>query len=164
MSHTPKSKLSLHIIINTIGTYMNIGFSLVFVLVLTRMLSRVEYGTLTVLLGVIYIGATVLDCGVTTVIYSAIPSLYQSGESKKLDTLIKTILYYQSVCATVAITLLILFFPSLIKEYSILVHLMPHSSSLPYLYWDLYGKTPSKTCSWRWESFLRSISGLTSPT
>ena len=111
MSHAPRSKLSLHIIINTIGTYLSIGFSLIFVLVLTRMLGRVEYGTLTVLLGVIYIGATVLDCGVTTVIYSAIPPLYKTGEPSKLDTLIKTILYYQTICASIAVIILILLFP-----------------------------------------------------
>jgi len=113
MSHAPRSKLSLHIIINTIGTYLSIGFSLIFVLVLTRMLGRVEYGTLTVLLGVIYIGATILDCGVTTVIYSAIPPLYKGGQATQLDTLIKTILYYQTICATIAVGLLIVLFPFL---------------------------------------------------
>ena len=75
------------------------------------MLGRVEYGTLTVLLGVIYIGATILDCGVTTVIYSTIPTLYKSGESKKLDRLVKTIMHYQTICASVAIVALIFLFP-----------------------------------------------------
>ncbi len=111
MSHPSKSKLGLHIIINTIGTYLNIGFSLIFVLVLTRMMGRVEYGTLTVLLGIIYIGSTVLDCGVTTIIYSAIPPLYKSGHTDRLESLIKTILYFQSICVLIAVALLIVFFP-----------------------------------------------------
>ncbi len=108
------SKTGRQIIINTIGTYLNIAFALFFVLLLTRTMGRVEYGTMTVLLNISYILANIMEFGTTATIYSYIPTLHER-EDKRVELLgfIKTTLVYQSVLSTIVIVLLIVAFPAL---------------------------------------------------
>ncbi len=109
-----KSKMGKDIIINTIGTYMNIGFALFFVLLLTRILGRVEYGVMTVLLNISYVLANVMEFGTTSTIYSFLPDLYnQRNNREEFLSFVKTVFMYQSYASVIAIALLIVLFPAL---------------------------------------------------
>jgi O-antigen/teichoic acid export membrane protein len=108
------SKTGRDVIINTVGNYLNIGFALFFVLLLTRILGRVEYGTMTVLLNISYILANVMEFGTTSTIYSYMPNLYSTKSNRsELLGFIKTIFYYQSTISVIAIVILIAIFPLL---------------------------------------------------
>lgn len=112
------SKTGRDILVNTIGTYMNIGFALFFVLLLTRILGRVEYGTMTVLLNISYIMANVMEFGTTSTIYSYLPDLYNDKSRRpELLSFIKTIFYYQSFASIVVIVALILSFDYLDRHF-----------------------------------------------
>ena len=65
-----KKKDSINIVINTFGNYLNVFFIAVFALVLVRIMDPVEYGVLSVLLGIMYVLANILDFGITANIYS----------------------------------------------------------------------------------------------
>jgi O-antigen/teichoic acid export membrane protein len=124
------SKTGKNIIINTIGTYMNIGFALFFVLLLTRILGRVEYGTMTVLLNISYVLANVMEFGTTSTIYSYLPDLYHDKTRRaELLSFIKTLLFYQSYVSIAAIMFLIIFFPALDE------HFFKTDSSILILIW-----------------------------
>lgn len=122
------SKTGRLVVINTVGTYLNISFSLFFVLLLTRTMARVEYGAMTVLLNVSYVLANIMEFGTTATIYSHIPGLYMRKE-KRIELLgfIKTTVVYQSVLSVIVIVLLIAAFPSLDK------HFFKTGSSMPIL-------------------------------
>ena len=94
---TIQSKTGKNILINTIGNYMNIGFALFFVLLLTRILGRVEYGTMTVLLNISYVLANVMEFGTTSTIYSYLPDLYyDKSRRSELLSFVKTVFFNQS--------------------------------------------------------------------
>ncbi|MFO0703801.1 MAG: oligosaccharide flippase family protein [Patescibacteria group bacterium] len=112
------SKTGKNIIINTIGTYLNIAFALFFVLLLTRILGRVEYGTMTVLLNISYVLANVMEFGTTSTIYSFLPDLYYDKSNRgELLSFVKTIFVYQSIASITAIIVLIVSFPALDKHF-----------------------------------------------
>lgn len=108
------SKTGRSIIVNTIGTYLNIAFALFFVLLLTRTMERVEYGVMTVLLNISYLLANIMEFGVTATIYSNIPGMHaKNGRREELLSFIKTTISYQSGLASMVIVLLIVAFPTL---------------------------------------------------
>lgn len=112
------SKTGRLIIVNTIGTYLNIAFALFFVLLLTRTMGRVEYGTMTILLNVSYILANILEFGTTATIYSHIPGMHAISERREeLLGFIKTTLVYQSGLSIMVIGLLIIAFPTLDQHF-----------------------------------------------
>ncbi|MFH1827331.1 MAG: oligosaccharide flippase family protein [bacterium] len=107
-----KRKDSINIAINTFGNYLNVFFVAIFALILVRIMPPIEYGVLSVLLGIIYVMANVLDFGVTANIYSTIPILLNKD---KTDTLrfLKSNILYQSLLSLIVILFLIIFFPQL---------------------------------------------------
>lgn len=108
------SKTGRLIIINTAGTYLNVAFALIFVLLMTRTLERVEYGAMTVLLNISYILANIMEFGTTATIYSQIPALHQTKETyHDLLSFIKTTLSYQTILSLIVVLLLIVAFPTL---------------------------------------------------
>lgn len=108
------SKTGRLIIINTVGTYLNIAFALFFVLLLTRTMGRVEYGVMTILLNISYILANILEFGTTATIYSYIPGMHAKYERRQeLLGFIKTTIFYQSGLSFIVILLLIIAFPTL---------------------------------------------------
>jgi len=112
------SKTGRLIIVNTIGTYLNIAFSLFFVLLLTRTMNREEYGAMTVLLNIIYILANIMEFGTTATIYSYMPDMHAKKERRmELLGFIKTTVCYQSILSIIVITLLIVAFPTLDKYF-----------------------------------------------
>lgn len=107
-----KKPTSRHIIINTLGNYLNVFFTALFALILVRILNPNQYGVLSVLLGIAYVLANILDFGTTATIYSYLPVLI---EKKSLNTyrFIKTTFTYQSILSFIVIFILFLTFPYL---------------------------------------------------
>lgn len=103
---------SRNIIINTLGNYLNVGFTAFFALLLVRILTPAEYGVLSVLLGISYVLANILDFGTTATIYSYLPGLFES-RSAKLYKFIKSTFYYQSLFSFIVIGALFVSFPFL---------------------------------------------------
>ncbi|MEN9327853.1 MAG: hypothetical protein RI947_661 [Candidatus Parcubacteria bacterium] len=111
-----KRPTSRDVIVNTIGNYLNVVFTAFFALVLVRILDPSQYGVLSVLLGIAYVLANILDFGTTATIYSYLPPLYNQ-KSEDLYKFIKSTFFYQSIFSVVVITLLFIFFPYMDKVF-----------------------------------------------
>lgn len=111
-----KEPTSINILINSIGNYLNVGFIAFFALILVRTMPPAQYGALTVLLGVAYVLANIMEFGTTATIYSTVPGLYADGD-KRLYTFIKSTFFYQTLFSGVIIIALIFSFPYLDKVF-----------------------------------------------
>ena len=107
-----KKPTSRDIIINTIGNYLNVFFVAFFAFLLVRIMQPPEYGVLSVLLGISYVLANILDFGTTASIYSYLPAMIEKKQEKAY-TFLKTIFTYQTGFSLIVITLLFVFFPYL---------------------------------------------------
>lgn len=107
-----KKPTSKNILINTIGNYLNVFFVAFFAFLLVRIMNPSDYGVMSVLLGISYVLANILDFGTTASIYSYLPSMLEQKQEKAYIFL-KTIFTYQTAFSTVVITLLFIFFPYL---------------------------------------------------
>lgn len=105
-----KRPTSLAIIINTAGNYLNVFFSAFFIYLLARLLTKTEYGVFSVLLGVTFVLANVLDFGTTATLYSYLPVLIEQ-KSKNAYRLIKSIFFYQTLISAIVIGFLLIAFP-----------------------------------------------------
>lgn len=105
---------SQNIIINTLGNYLNVFFTALFALILVRILTPSQYGVLSVLLGIAYVLANVLDFGTTATIYSYLPGLYEK-RTVELYRFIKSTFFYQSLFSFIVIAILLITFPYLDK-------------------------------------------------
>ena len=85
-------------------------------MVLVRNLSISEYGILSVLLGIAYVLANVLDLGTTATIYSSLPPLIEK-KSYRIYHFLKSIFIYQTFFSLLIISLLIILFPFLDKVF-----------------------------------------------
>lgn len=107
-----KKPTSKNILINTIGNYLNVFFIAFFAFLLVRIMDPSDYGVMSVLLGISYVLANILDFGTTASIYSYLPSMLEQKQEKAY-TFLKTIFTYQTGFSAVVITLLFIFFPYL---------------------------------------------------
>jgi len=107
-----KKPTSRDIIINSLGNYLNVFFTAFFAFLLVRVLQPSEYGVLSVLLGISYVLANILDFGTTASIYSYLPPMIEKRHENTYIFL-KTIFSYQTAFSAVVITLLFIFFPYL---------------------------------------------------
>jgi len=114
--HFIKRPTSKNVIINTIGGYLNIFFTALFALILVRILTPAQYGVLSVLLGIAYVLANILDFGTTATIYSYLPALYEK-KSHDLYSFIKSIFLFQSFFSFLVIAGLFISFPYLDKVF-----------------------------------------------
>lgn len=105
-----KKPTSRDVIVNTSGNYLNVFFTALFALIFVRILNPSEYGVLSVLFGIAYVLANILDFGTTATIYSYLPPMIEKKASN-LYRFIKTIFFYQSLFSAVVIILLFIFFP-----------------------------------------------------
>ncbi len=105
-----------HIAINTFGNYLNVFFTALFALIFVRIMSPEQYGTLSVLLAIMYVATQILDFGTTATIYSNVPNLYVAKDHKMFQ-FIKSTFVFQSFFAVIAIVLLIIAFPYLDKMF-----------------------------------------------
>ncbi|MGB9707422.1 MAG: oligosaccharide flippase family protein [Microgenomates group bacterium] len=127
-----KHPTSTQIIINTIGNYLNVFFTAFFAFLLVRLMNPVDYGTLSVLLGIAYVLANILDLGVSASIYSYLPPLLEK-KTERLFSFLKTTFFYQTIFAAIVIFFLFLTFPSLDKIF--------FKTQAPW--WELYLTTLS---------------------
>jgi len=111
-----KKPTSKDVIINTIGNYLNVVFIAFFAFLLVRILVPSQYGVLSVLLGIAYVLANVLDFGTTASIYSYLPAMIEK-KHKNIYIFLKTIFIYQTGFSLVIISLLFIFFPFLDKVF-----------------------------------------------
>jgi len=111
-----KKPTSRNIIVNTIGNYLNVFFVAFFAFLLVRIMHPSDYGVLSVLLGVAYVLANILDFGTTASIYSYLPPMIEKRH-KNTYVFLKTILSYQTGFSIIVITLLFIFFPYLDKVF-----------------------------------------------
>src|SRR5438552_922688 len=109
----PNSK---NVLINTLGNYINVVFTAFFALVLVRIMSPVQYGVLSVLLGIAYVLANVLDFGTTATIYSTLPTLLEH-QRERIYNFIKTTFSIQSAVSITVTVILLLTFPYLDKVF-----------------------------------------------
>ena len=107
---------SRNVIINTIGNYLNVFFTAFFALLLVRIMSPAQYGVLSVLLGIAYVLANLLDFGTTANIYSFLPVLLEKPTAQ-IHHFIKTTFYYQSLFSAIVIAILFITFPWLDKNF-----------------------------------------------
>ena len=114
--HFIKRPTSKNVIINTVGNYLNVFFTALFALILVRILTPSQYGVLSVLLGIAYVLANILDFGTTATIYSYLPSLYEK-KTYELYRFIKSTFYYQSIFSFIVIGGLLISFPTLDKYF-----------------------------------------------
>jgi O-antigen/teichoic acid export membrane protein len=107
---------SRNIIINTVGNYLNVFFTAFFVLILVRILTKAEYGSLNVLLSISYVLSNVLDFGTSATIYSYLPGLLANRDAS-LYRFIKSTFFYQSLFSSIVIGILFITFPYLDKVF-----------------------------------------------
>ncbi len=107
-----KHPTSKNVIINTLGNYVNIFFTAFFALVLVRILDPARYGVLSVLLGIAYVLANLLDFGTTATIYSYLPSLIKA-KTVKMYRFLKSTFFYQLLFSSAVILFLFISFPTL---------------------------------------------------
>ena len=105
-----KRPTSTAVIINTVGNYLNVFFSAFFIYLLVRIISKPEYGVLSVLFGITFVLANLLDFGTTATLYSYLPSLIEK-KSENVYRLIKSTFFYQTLFSSIIIGFLIIAFP-----------------------------------------------------
>ncbi len=105
----PNSK---NVIINTVGNYLNVAFTAFFALVLVRIMTPAQYGVFSVLIGIAYVLANVLDFGVTAAIYSTLPVLIEERRDRVYH-FIKTNFAFQSLFSSIVLLILFVTFPYL---------------------------------------------------
>ncbi|MCX6732937.1 MAG: oligosaccharide flippase family protein [Candidatus Roizmanbacteria bacterium] len=105
-----KRPTSTAVIINTVGNYLNVFFSAFFIYLLVRIISRTEYGVFSVLLGITFVLANLLDFGTTATLYSYLPSLIEK-KSENAYRLIKSTFFYQTLFSSIVIGFLLIIFP-----------------------------------------------------
>lgn len=140
-----KRPTSKNVIINTVGSYLNIFFTALFALILVRILTPAQYGVLSVLLGIAYVLANILDFGITATIYSYFPALYEN-RSNSLYSFIKSIFVYQSLMSVVVISALFLSFPYLDRVF--------FKTEAPL--WELW-LTSFSVLFFIWQNFFQNI-------
>lgn len=133
------------VIINTLGNYLNVFFTALFALILVRILNPAQYGVLSVLLGIAYVLANILDFGTTATIYSYLPPMIEKKASN-LYRFIKSTFYYQSLFSFIIIGLLLIFFPWLDKVF--------FKTNAPI--WELY-LTCFSVLFLIWQNFVTNI-------
>lgn len=125
-----KKPTSRDVVINTVGNYLNVVFIAFFAFLLVRILIPSQYGVLSVLLGIAYVLANVLDFGTTASIYSYLPAMIEK-KHKNIYIFLKTIFFYQTGFSLIIILLLFIFFPFLDKIF--------FKTGAPW--WELYVTT-----------------------
>ncbi len=140
-----KRPTSINVIVNTLGNYLNVFFTALFALILVRILTPAQYGVLSVLLGIAYVLANILDFGTTATIYSYLPALYEK-KTNELYRFIKSTFYYQSLFSFIIIAILLVSFPLLDKVF--------FKTGSPW--WEL-ALTSISVLFLIWQNFLQNI-------
>lgn len=127
------------VIVNTVGNYLNVFFSAFFVYLLVRILNPSEYGVLSVLFGIMFVLANLLDFGTTATIYSYLPMLIEQ-KSATAYRFIKSTFFYQTLFSCIVIGFLLIAFPWLdlvfFKTHAHIVTLYITAISVLFFIWQ----------------------------
>ena len=143
--HFIRRPTSKNVIINTVGNYLSVFFTAFFALILVRILTPAQYGVLSVLLGIAYVLANILDFGTSATIYSYLPDLYEK-KSSSLYSFIKSTFFYQSIFSFAVIAGLLVSFPYLDKVF--------FKTGAPL--WELW-LTSLSVLFFIWQNFFQNI-------
>lgn len=104
-----KTKTSLNILINTVGTYFGVLTTIIYFLALARYFSKPEMAVYSVLFAIANVLANFFDLGVNASIYANVPHFVHN----RIQTMefVKSNLIFQTVIAFAALSLLWLFIP-----------------------------------------------------
>lgn len=104
-----KTKTSLNILINTVGTYFGVFTTIVYFLALARYFSKPDMAVYSVLFAIANVLANFFDLGVNASIYANLPHFVHN----RIQTMefVKSNLIFQTVIAFVALSILWLFIP-----------------------------------------------------
>lgn len=130
--------------INTIGNYLVVVFTAIYALVLVRILTPAQYGVLSVLFGIAYVLANILDFGVTASIYSYLPPLLK--DKKESLKFIKANFIFQTVLSFIVLVIAFVFVKE-IDKYVLKLH-VPTS----YFFWT-FASIPL----FIWQNFVLNI-------
>lgn len=140
-----KRPTNLNITINTLGNYLGVFFTALFALILVRILDPAQYGVLSVLLGIAYVLANILDFGTTATIYSFLPPMIEK-KRENIYRFIKSTFIYQTFFSFIVIAILLISFPYLDK-----IFFKTHAPV-----WELY-LTAFSVLFLIWQNFVTNI-------
>ena len=104
-----KHPTSIAVIINTVGNYINVFFSLFIIYLLVRIIPS-EIAVYNVLISITIVLANILDFGTTATLYSYLPTLLEK-KSEHMYRLIKSVFFYQTLFSSILIGFLLIIFP-----------------------------------------------------
>ncbi len=104
-----KTKTSLNILINTVGTYIGVFTTVIYFLALARYFSKPEMAIYSVLFAIANVLANFFDLGVNASIYASVPH-FVHNRAQTME-FVKSNLIFQTGIAFVALSILWLFIP-----------------------------------------------------
>ncbi len=107
LSRLLSHKTHKEVAINTFGTYLNVAFSAIYIVVIARFFTPTENGIYIVLFTLVYVFTNLFDFGTSATIYSYLPPLLR--DKIKAYSFLKITLVYQTALAFGAIIILCLF-------------------------------------------------------
>lgn len=111
--NTPTTK---NVIINTLGNFLVIIFTAIYYYIMIRLLTKTEYGIVSVLFGIAFVLTNMLDFGITASIYAILPTFDKEKTHQKLS-FIKSNLIFQTVCSAIVVGTFFIFSDYLDKNF-----------------------------------------------
>src|SRR3989344_675775 len=99
-----RERTTAEVVVNTIGNYLNIFFSVLYVVIIARFFTPSENGIYIVLFTLVYVFTNIFDFGTSATIYSYLPSMLQ--DKTKSFSFLKITFVYQTILATAALIVL----------------------------------------------------------
>lgn len=133
-----KEQTTREVAVNTVGNYLNIIFSAIYVVVIARLFSPADNGVYIVLFTLVYVFTNIFDFGTSATIYSYLPAVL-TDKTKKFEFLKITFLY-QTFLAGIALLILGIFITPLndqwLKLHVPLRYFLWTFGTIPLLIWQ----------------------------
>src|SRR3990167_8478497 len=133
-----KEQTTREVAVNTVGNYLNIIFSAIYVVVIARLFSPADNGVYIVLFTLVYVFTNIFDFGTSATIYSYLPAVL-TDKTKKFEFLKVTFLY-QTFLAGIALLILGIFIAPLndqwLKLHVPLRYFLWTFGTIPLLIWQ----------------------------
>lgn len=100
-------KTTQEVTINTLGNYVNIAFSAIYVVIIARLFNPSDNGIYIVLFALVYLLANIFDFGTSSSIYSMLPTIIK--DKNNTYSFLKVTLLYQSILAFLCMGIIVLF-------------------------------------------------------
>src|SRR3989338_2456500 len=133
-----RERTTAEVVVNTIGNYLNIFFSVLYVVIIARFFTPSENGIYIVLFTLVYVFTNIFDFGTSATIYSYLPAVL-TDKTKKFEFLKVTFLY-QTFLAGIALLILGIFIAPLndqwLKLHVPLRYFLWTFGTIPLLIWQ----------------------------